>query len=78
MVFLYVIESKNKNFRYVGITKDVKKRLDQHNKGYNESTKRFKPFMLILTERFNNYKEARKKEIFLKSGVGRKFLDNLK
>lgn len=62
----------------MGITKNIKKRFEQHNNGFNLSTKGFRPFELILTEEFNNYKEARKREIFLKSGVGRKLLDSLK
>jgi len=78
MIELYVIESLNSKFRYVGITNNLKERLYRHNNGYNKSTKSFKPFKIKLTEKFNNYQEARKREIFLKSGVGRKFMDSLK
>jgi len=77
MIFLYVIKSLNHNFRYVGITNNIKKRIERHNKGRNLSTRNYKPFKLLLTEKFDNYKEAREREIFLKSGQGRKFLDNL-
>jgi hypothetical protein len=31
----------------------------------------------MLSEKYKTYIEARKREIFLKSGVGRKFLDSL-
>jgi len=78
MINLYVIQSINKKYRYVGITNNTDKRFQQHNNGYNKNTKSYKPFKLIRTEKFKNYKEARKREIFLKSGVGRKFLDTLK
>jgi len=77
MIFLYVIKSLNHNFRYVGITNNIKRRIRQHNIGYNISTRKYKPFKLLLTENFNNYKEAREREIFLKSGQGRKFLNTL-
>jgi len=77
MIFLYVIKSLNHNFRYVGITDNIKRRIRQHNIGYNISTRKYKPFKLLLTENFNNYKEAREREIFLKSGQGRKFLNTL-
>jgi len=65
-------------FRYVGITSDVEKKIKQHNLGYTISTKNYKPFELLFTEKFKDYKEARTREIFLKSGQGRKFLDNFK
>jgi putative endonuclease len=77
MIFLYVIKSLRHNFRYVGITKNIERRIERHNKGHNLSTKNYKPFKLLLNENFNNYKEERRREIFLKSGQGRKFLDNL-
>lgn len=77
MIFLYVIVSINKKFRYVGITNNLTRRLNQHNNGYNKNTKNYRPFKLIHTENFKDYKDARKREIFLKSGIGRKFLDNL-
>lgn len=77
MVFVYVIKSKNKNFRYVGITNNISERLDRHNTGRNVSTKNHKPFVLIRSEQYNDYKKARIREKFLKSGVGRNFLDSL-
>jgi len=77
MIFLYVIRSLKHNFRYIGITGDIERRIKQHNSGYSMSTKKYKPFKLLLTENFNDYKDARRREIFLKSGQGRKFLDNL-
>ena len=77
MIYLYVIQSLNHNFRYVGITNNLEKRIEQHNRGYNISTKQYKPFKLLLSESFNDYKEARQREVFLKSGQGRKFLDSL-
>jgi putative endonuclease len=77
MIKLYVIKSLVKNFRYVGITNNIDKRLERHNKGRNLSTRKYRPFELIHTEEFNDYKQARIREIFLKSGKGREFLDNL-
>jgi putative endonuclease len=78
MITLYVIRSITDNFRYVGITNDLERRLKQHSAGLNKSTRLHKPFKLVFSEEYKNYKEARKREIFLKSGVGRKFLNDLK
>jgi len=77
MVTLYIINSLVKKFRYVGITNNLNKRIIQHNNGNNKSTRLYRPFELIYTENLINYKEARKRERFFKSGIGRKFIDQI-
>jgi putative endonuclease len=61
---------------YVGSTRDDTplKRLLAHNKGKTRSTKAGRPWVLIYTEKQTTYTESRKRELFLKSGVGRKWL----
>lgn len=78
MVYVYVIKSEKKKFRYVGITDNIKRRLIEHNCGKNKSTSFYKPFVLVLSEKYQNYKEAREREKFLKSVQGRKFLNSIK
>lgn len=77
MVTLYVIKNAERSYRYVGITKDLERRLVQHARGHTKSTKGRGPFRVILTEQFPNHILARKREKFLKSGVGRMFLGRL-
>jgi len=77
MITVYVIKSVARHYRYVGITNNIERRLDEHNSGYNKNTAAYAPFKLILKEYYNDYEEARTREIFLKSGAGRKFLDLL-
>lgn len=77
MIYVYVIKSEVKKFRYVGITKDIEKRVHEHNLGKNKPTKPYKPFRIVHQELFNDYKMARNREIFLKSGQGRLFLDSI-
>lgn len=77
MITVYVIRSTVKKFRYVGITNNLEQRIKTHNSGKNDSTATYKPFTLIHAEKLSDYSEARKREKFLKSGVGRKFLDSL-
>ncbi len=76
-VIVYSIKSLKDKYRYVGITKNLEDRMKRHNGGHNISTVSHAPFRLIYKEVFPSYNEARKKEKFLKSGVGRKFLDTL-
>ena len=77
MTSVYIIKSLSHNYRYVGITDNLERRLFQHNHGRSKATKGFAPFVLLNVEQFPNKKETRIREKFLKSGIGRKFLDNL-
>ncbi|MEK7631193.1 MAG: GIY-YIG nuclease family protein [Patescibacteria group bacterium] len=77
MIFIYVIKSTQHKYRYVGITSDIQRRISEHNGGKTKSTKGYAPFTLVLTEHYKDYTEARKREIFLKSGKGRQLLDSL-
>lgn len=66
---LYVIESDGGR-RYIGISSDVKKRLIAHKNGLSRWTKGYKGWRLIYLERYDNYTEARKREIYLKKLKG--------
>ncbi|PIS15362.1 endonuclease [Candidatus Shapirobacteria bacterium CG09_land_8_20_14_0_10_38_17] len=66
MYTLYVLKSKTAKRSYVGITNNLKRRFKQHNLGNNFYTKRHLPWELIYKEEFNNRKEARKREKYLK------------
>ena len=78
MYYVYVLRSRKNNKRYVGSTKILpEERLEQHNHGSSVWTKHNGPFELIYKETYPDITEARKRENFLKSGVGRKFLDEV-
>jgi putative endonuclease len=74
MYFVYAISSCARNYIYIGISNNPKRRLSQHNLGYNRTTKPYRPFNLILLEQHPSRLEARSREKYLKSGVGREFL----
>ena len=73
MFFVYAIKSLERNYIYVGLTDNIERRLSQHNKGENKSTKAYKPFVKIYLEVFSTRVEARIKEKYFKSGVKRIF-----
>lgn len=76
MYYIYVLRSLKNGKRYVGSTGlSPKERLKKHNWGSNNFTKNNKPFILIYEEEYPNITMARQRENFLKSGIGRKFLD---
>ncbi len=71
MYYTYAIKSKLHNYIYVGITNNIQRRLHQHNKGYNHSTKAYRPFEIIYFEELPDRAAARQREKYLKSGVGK-------
>jgi len=77
MFFVYALKSEAKNYIYVGLTDNVERRVAQHNAGYERTTKPYAPFQTILIESFETRELARKREKYLKSGVGKEFLKNL-
>ncbi len=77
MYYVYAIKSLSRYYIYVGISDNLERRINQHQEGYNKTTKPYQPFTLIYSEKCNNRMEARKREKYLKSGVGKEFLKTL-
>lgn len=76
MFYTYVLLSENDKTFYIGFTKDLKKRLDEHQKGSVVSTAHRRPLRLIYYEACLNESDAIKREKYFKSGFGRRFLRN--
>ncbi len=76
MYYTYVLKSDKDDKLYVGFTKDLKLRFEQHNKGLVESTKDRRPLRLIYYEGCLDRSDATKREKYLKSYHGRMFLKN--
>ena len=72
----YVLYSKKDNNFYVGYTNDLKKRIQDHKDGKVESTKYRLPIVLIYYESCLNRYDAIKRERYLKSGMGKKYIRN--
>lgn len=77
MYYVYVLQSKKNLYLYKGFTKDLKKRIEEHEKGLNESTKNNRPWKLIYCEIFINKNDAIAREKYLKSGWGRTYLKRI-
>lgn len=77
-VVLYVYRIRNPRWHYKklykGLTKDLERRLDEHIKGKTRSTKGMKDIRVVYTENCDTLLDARKREVYLKSAAGRRFL----
>ncbi|SOC79610.1 putative endonuclease [Salinimicrobium sediminis] len=78
MYYVYAISSLSRTYIYVGLTDNHERRIKQHNSGLNKTTKPYLPFKVIYLEEFQDRPSARKREKYLKSGIGKEFLKNLK
>jgi len=78
MYSVYVLYSVKYNKIYIGYTSDLKNRFLSHNelaaKGY---TLRYRPWIIAYTEQFATKTDALKRELYLKSTQGRKFIWNI-
>ncbi|MGX1196126.1 GIY-YIG nuclease family protein [Parvibaculum sp. MBR-TMA-1.3b-4.2] len=74
MFYVYLIESlSNHSQRYVGMTVDLKRRLQEHNAGKSIHTSKFKPWQLTTYVAFSDRAKAESFERYLKSGSGHAF-----
>lgn len=74
MIYVYAISSINSNYIYVGMTNDLEERFKRHNTGREKTTKPYLPFKIIYKESLPNRTDARRRERYWKSGVGKEQL----
>jgi putative endonuclease len=74
--FIYLLRSEKDGKWYTGMTTNLRKRLNEHNSGHSLSTKKRMPLNLIYFEGCRNYIDARSREKYLKSGMGKRYLKN--
>ncbi len=76
MYFTYVLQSQKDNKLYIGFTKDLKARISLHNNGKARSTVGRLPLSLIYYEACLSETDAINREKYLKTGYGRRYLNN--
>ena len=74
--YTYVLKSHKDGKFYTGPTSNLKKRLKEHNSGLVSSTKYRSPFELIYFEACLNKDDAYRRERYLKTGVGKRYIKN--
>ncbi|MBI5018673.1 GIY-YIG nuclease family protein [Candidatus Gottesmanbacteria bacterium] len=74
MFFVYILVSTRYSKTYVGITDNLIRRLNEHNKGQHIYTKRYMPWKILFSNEFDTRVTARKKEKYLKSAAGRRWI----
>jgi putative endonuclease len=75
MFYTYVLQSQKNNKWYIGYTSDLRKRFKQHNEGKSAYTKGRGPYKIMYYEACLNEDDARSRELYLKTGMGRRYLN---
>lgn len=71
---VYALRSELNGMVYVGFSDNLERRLKEHNAGKSKFTKGYRPWSLVYSELVNSRLEARQREKYLKSGVGKEWL----
>lgn len=64
--YVYLLKSNSKGVLYIGYTKDIKKRLDEHNGGLVAYTRKYIPWDLVYYESYLSLEDAKIREKRLK------------
>ncbi|MFZ3029676.1 MAG: GIY-YIG nuclease family protein [Minisyncoccia bacterium] len=76
MFYTYVLQSQKNNKWYIGYTSELRKRFKQHNEGKSTYTKGRGPYKIMYYEACLNADDARSRELYLKTGMGRRYLNS--
>mgnify|MGYP000091330024 CR=1 FL=1 len=76
MYYVYILQSMVDNNFYVGYTPNLKVRIEKHNNGLVPATRKRKPLKLIYYEASLNKSDAVKREKYLKTSWGKRYIKN--
>lgn len=74
MYYTYVLKSEKDGKNYVGFTKNLKLRFEQHENGLVRSTKNRRPLKLVYYEACIDQGDATHREKYLKTYHGKMFI----
>ena len=72
--YIYVLKSSKDKQLYIGYTNNLVRRIEEHTKGLSFATKFRLPFKLIYFEGCTDDKDTKRREYYLKTTQGRRFL----
>jgi len=77
MAYVYIIQSADNKRYYIGSTKDIARRFNEHRQGKDYSSKRFPNPQLVFKQEFDNIQAAKKAENRLKSFKRKDFIEKI-
>ncbi|MEM6515717.1 MAG: GIY-YIG nuclease family protein [Bacteroidota bacterium] len=79
MFYIYALSSIERNYIYVGMSEHIEERIKRHQSGRVKTTRAYRPFNVIYIEPLDvERNEARKREKYWKSGIGKEKLRQIR
>jgi putative endonuclease len=73
MYAVYILKDETGKL-YKGVTNNLTRRLAEHRAGHTQTTSRMKSLEVVHTESYDDWETARKREKYMKTAAGRKFI----
>jgi len=77
MAFVYILQSLKNGSYYIGSTRNVQRRLEQHNSGNVQATKYKRPYKLVFFQEFASSREASMAEKKIRSWKRKDFIEKV-
>lgn len=74
--YVYVLYSQKDYGLYTGYTTNLRRRIAEHNEGKSVATRPRRPLKMVYYEASLSWRDARAREKYLKSGIGKRYLKN--
>lgn len=74
MYYTYILQSEKDKRLYTGYTSDLRKRFREHTEQKSGYTKHRGPYKLIYYEACLDREDAQARELYLKSGRGKRYI----
>ena len=74
MHYVYVLRSLKDGKLYTGYSSSLRDRIAAHHTGAVQATRYRRPLLLVYYEAYLSPKDAKARELFLKSGSGKRFI----
>lgn len=68
--YVYILKSTVNQSTYIGQTSNLEERSKRHNQKREQSTKKYAPYIIVHTEKFNTRSEAMRRERQIKAYKG--------
>jgi putative endonuclease len=75
--YTYILYSRGIDRYYIGVTDDLKWRLERHNMGWGRYTQSGLPWKIVYYESYKSKTEALKREKEIKGKKSRKYIESL-